>query len=710
MEYLQEIWPEWEFVEKIGEGAYGKVYKIRKEVAGHVSFAALKIIEFPQEKSEVRELLNSGMDYQSIRAYYEELKKNLINEIQIMESLKTAGNIVSIEDYSFRDNKEEVGCAIYMRMELLESLNDYMQRAGELSVKEIVKIGTDLCRALECCEQSKIIHRDMKPDNVFRNRYGDYKLGDFGISKQMEVTKSAYSQKGTSMYMAPEIYRGEHYDHTVDIYSLGIMLYRLLNHGRFPFMPSVPTALRPSDAEEALRKRLSGETLPVLRDASEDMMKSILKACAFKAEERYQKAVEFRKALENSVSLKENQGQVTGDTEEEENASKEKNIQVEKCIQVEHIKEDLEKTQGVWESEDQNYRHNDQKVSEQVKGNVVDAAPPEKVVVDKNGRKHFEQQLRWTVNTDKQGKVEKRLKILLTIHIILFCWWIGKLFVFLSRTSSWGGGDWKWYFLHASGNIDPISLIVASLGAILICWGTFQILALNRTRKGALRIRFGACFIWAALILNFVLYHVLTDYYDSFLGRIEFWIIPAIPYFVYLWINNGMLNRICKELTDTKEELFLKELFGSGADNKKYKIFILLADLIYCVNILCVGWRINYFFQIILICVILDVILDAFVILKKGNNYVPRISLVIQNFILAMLELLMFFVGVPTGGRIVNMISVLGVPPIDIYNFVIEFAYAFSTFTILWNLWKSVMIWPRKAVKSVGGQGEEKTT
>lgn len=294
---LEKVMPGWKLVEKIGEGAYGKVYKIKNETDGFVKYSALKVIEFPQSESEVRELLNTGMDYQSVRDYYEDIRKNLIGEIRVMESLKTGMNIVVIEDYKYVEHTESVGWSIYIRMELLESLNEYLRKKQELSQKEVLKLGRDICQALECCEQNHIIHRDIKPDNIFRNEYGNYKLGDFGIAKQMEMTKSVYSQKGTGMYMAPEVYRGEHYNKTVDIYSLGIMLYRLLNHGRFPFMPNYPKPIRPGDSEEALRKRMNGERMssPVRADAKAAGI--IAKAIAYHSSERYQSASELKEEL-----------------------------------------------------------------------------------------------------------------------------------------------------------------------------------------------------------------------------------------------------------------------------------------------------------------------------------------------------------------------------------------------------------------------------
>ena len=299
MKELKTIWPQWEVEELIGKGSYGNVYKIKREEMGTVSYAALKIIEIPQEQSEVRELMNSGMDHQSVKFYYQDLVKSIQNEIAVMETLKTGNNIVSIEDYSIREKKDSIGWKVYIRMELLTNLNTYLSECGgDLDPAEVVKIGMDICTALECCEKSQIIHRDIKPDNIFRNPYGDYKLGDFGIARQMEMTKSMCSQKGTSLYMAPEVYKGQHYDKTVDMYSLGIMLYKLLNHGRFPFMPPVPELIHAGDAEEAMRKRIEGESLSSPAMASERLAAIIKKACAYDPKQRYQSASELKHDLE----------------------------------------------------------------------------------------------------------------------------------------------------------------------------------------------------------------------------------------------------------------------------------------------------------------------------------------------------------------------------------------------------------------------------
>ena len=80
----------------------------------------------------------------------------------------------------------------------------------EFDAKKVVKI--DLCKALEYCQCQNIIHRDIKPENIFVSRFGEFKLGDFGIARELDRSMSGLSEKGTFSYMAPEMYKGEEYD------------------------------------------------------------------------------------------------------------------------------------------------------------------------------------------------------------------------------------------------------------------------------------------------------------------------------------------------------------------------------------------------------------------------------------------------------------------------------------------------------------------
>lgn len=314
MDKIKKIWPQWETVELIGSGSFGKVYKAKRQELGNEYFSAIKVMRIPSDQAEIKDLQRSGMDAASIRSYYEDMIRNLLNEIQIMESLKSANNIVGIEDHQVVKAEEGIGWEIYIRMELLLDLGSYLEQ-HTMSADEIVQMGMDICRALIACEKVNIIHRDIKIDNVFINEFGSFKLGDFGISKQLEKTQSAVSQKGTNMYMAPEVFRGEHYDQTVDIYSLGIMMYRLANHGRFLFMPPAPQPLQFNDTQRALEKRLSGEPLPEPCNADAELSRIIRKACEYRPEGRYRSARELAEELQRYSYRKSAGSSVPQDTE-----------------------------------------------------------------------------------------------------------------------------------------------------------------------------------------------------------------------------------------------------------------------------------------------------------------------------------------------------------------------------------------------------------
>lgn len=167
-----------------------------------------------------------------------------------------------------------------------------------MSQEEIVKLGSDICEALICHEKSRIIHRDIKPSNIFVDVYGNFKLGDFGIARQMERTQSTLSQKGTEMYMAPEVRYGESgSSYNVDLYSLGLVMYRLLNGNRMPFEPADKEMISFQEREDALARRLRGEKLPLPAKADPALGRIIVKACEADRNKRYQNAEEMKEEL-----------------------------------------------------------------------------------------------------------------------------------------------------------------------------------------------------------------------------------------------------------------------------------------------------------------------------------------------------------------------------------------------------------------------------
>ena len=188
MDEINRIWPKWNTGRLIGRGSFGSVYEVSRNDLGHEVKAAVKILHIPQAAIEIDDLRSTGMSDTDIQRYYEGISHSLLEEIRIMVSLKTANNVVSIEDYEIIPHEDGIGWSIYIRMELLESLSEVLRR-GVLPVHEAVQLGIDLCGALRNCESAHIIHRDIKPDNIFRTQFATYKLGDFGIARQMEQTR-----------------------------------------------------------------------------------------------------------------------------------------------------------------------------------------------------------------------------------------------------------------------------------------------------------------------------------------------------------------------------------------------------------------------------------------------------------------------------------------------------------------------------------------
>jgi serine/threonine protein kinase len=293
----EPLWGSWYVESMIGEGSFGKVYKVKKNEFGKAYYSAVKIISIPQNEAAVRQALSDGLDDVSARSYFHAFVVDIIQEVDLMSAFRGNSNIVSLEDHKVIEYENEIGWDILIRMELLDSLSERVTQ-GLLPAGEVIKLGVHICRALELCAVKHIIHRDIKPDNIFVSQYGEYKLGDFGIARQIERTMSGMSKKGTETYMAPEVFKGEEYGASVDTYSLGIVMYRYLNHNRPPFWPDFPNAVTPHDRETALRRRMKGEAVPALAGVDPALNDIVLKSCAYDRKSRFASPSEMRLALE----------------------------------------------------------------------------------------------------------------------------------------------------------------------------------------------------------------------------------------------------------------------------------------------------------------------------------------------------------------------------------------------------------------------------
>ncbi|MBQ3866364.1 MAG: serine/threonine protein kinase, partial [Clostridia bacterium] len=285
-------WSDWEAVSVLGSGSYGTVYKAVRRDEYLEAVSAVKVVSIPLDGA-AGSLKPEGLedpDRSAVRA----MAKRVVEEIAIMQSLKGTQNVVSVEDYRVVEDPERPVSTVFIRMELLTPLSAHFSGRA-VSEEEIVRLGRDVCAALELCEKRCVIHRDVKPENIFVNDFGDFKLGDFGIAKVLTAGEGESTSIGTRNYMAPEVAAYRSYDARADLYSLGMTLYRLLNDDRLPFYAD-KRLYTPADGEEALRRRMAGEEIPPPAHASPALARVILKALSYRPRDRYATAAEMRAA------------------------------------------------------------------------------------------------------------------------------------------------------------------------------------------------------------------------------------------------------------------------------------------------------------------------------------------------------------------------------------------------------------------------------
>jgi len=288
-------WPGWKTVRRLGGGSFGAVYEIHRTVAGSVEKAALKVISIPKDRDEIRRLYSEGYNSASITAHFENCLNATLKEYALIIDLKGHPNIVRSDDIRHIRQKSGAGWDIYIKMELLKPLGDFL--GPGFDERLVIGLGRDICNALIACEENQIIHRDIKPANILVGKDGTCKLGDFGVARISEQT-FAKTLAGSFDYMSPEVYHGRGYDHRADIYSLGIVLYWMMNNKRGPFLPQGSAIPTNTMLEDARASRFSGKPLPKPVNGSEELWAIVRKACAFDPKKRYACAKEMKAALD----------------------------------------------------------------------------------------------------------------------------------------------------------------------------------------------------------------------------------------------------------------------------------------------------------------------------------------------------------------------------------------------------------------------------
>ncbi len=314
------ILKEWDPVALVEEGTFSRIFKVVNRQTGQE--AVLKFVPNPIEEDDC------GQPGSPEDAFYRSRFEASKREAEIMNRFRGEDNIVQYlaepeylrRTFEGAHGEKLMQYAVMICMPMYINHKEWMPAIAQ-DRRRRIQMGIDIAHALMVFEKKGVYHRDIKPGNIMMDGNGTFYLADVGEAK-LESEFTTLGFHGTRPYMAPEVYRQENErrkmrsDHRSDIYSLGIVLYRLFNHQQFPFLTDegsltvdasrsysqyekkngMEGSLLP-DGERARLLRYDGQKLPRPAEADDRLAEVILRACAYKQDDRYQTAEELYHAL-----------------------------------------------------------------------------------------------------------------------------------------------------------------------------------------------------------------------------------------------------------------------------------------------------------------------------------------------------------------------------------------------------------------------------
>lgn len=243
-----------------------------------------KCLSVPESQTHVEGLKYSGAikTVGEAQAYYSKVVNGYKIELETLKELAKNHTIACFTNWSIIPKDDAVGFDIHLLASDKQTLSDYLASTAMTQAKA-ANLGMDLCRSLMDLRSAGYVHSNIKPSNVYLNSKGHFVLGDLGIISLDELKYAAIPERRLGKYTAPELFDVMQYPNTtVDIYSIGLMLYNIYNGGHNPFEDEH------TSAKGASEKRISGCRLPAPLFADYEMAEIILKACAFAPADRYQ--------------------------------------------------------------------------------------------------------------------------------------------------------------------------------------------------------------------------------------------------------------------------------------------------------------------------------------------------------------------------------------------------------------------------------------
>ena len=301
---LSIAWPGWNITDLIEEGAGSAVYEIARESGtGTATVRAMKFISL--------ELASQTPD----GAVLNNLIERVNSEIRTIAGLNGHPHIAGIEEFAILKGGSSI--LVMLRMEKMLNLEDYIRAGGLKTRNEIIRLGTEICDALEFCERQSVIHRNIQLSNLFFTENTGFRLGDFYIpcTADPAFRNSSGNEISVTPYLAPEIYRSGQYDRTADIYSLGIVLYTLLKDSCPPLAGEYQQQVSAPQTCLTDSRRPGENSFSAPENADEALARIVLKACSYEPSDRYQTAAEFKAALTECLEKED-------PTDEEKNTSR----------------------------------------------------------------------------------------------------------------------------------------------------------------------------------------------------------------------------------------------------------------------------------------------------------------------------------------------------------------------------------------------------
>ncbi len=299
------VFGDWYTETQLGSGTDGKAFTIvRTDETGKKHRAVLKTIrvgDYRNEKKSFNTMGDKPAKPTKEERLHQKIIRNITENIDIIRQTDGGKHFVRYEEWEKRQTSDGKGTLILIRLEEMRSLADLMTRFS-LTREETLRLGISVCRSLIRCRDFGYIYPNLKPENILFDRKGVCKLGDFGSFSCLEPAKSSIAYKRTQYYAAPEYITTGKINCTADTYSLGLVLYTLINRGRLPFTEPYPQELTIGSFDRSKENRIAGTAFPPPAIFDEALCKIIGKACARKPEDRYLSPKQMLQDLESALA------------------------------------------------------------------------------------------------------------------------------------------------------------------------------------------------------------------------------------------------------------------------------------------------------------------------------------------------------------------------------------------------------------------------